>query len=90
MRSVRFELLRPDEIIQERVRFPVIYLPLGPLEWHSLHLPMGTDPLNAEAVARQVAERIRRGRSANVILGYRARPTSRETSESSVSRKTLT
>ena len=23
MRSVRFELLRPDEIIQERVRFPV-------------------------------------------------------------------
>jgi creatinine amidohydrolase len=56
MRSVRFELLRPGEIIRERARFPVVYLPLGPLEWHSLHLPMGTDPLNAEAVARQVAE----------------------------------
>jgi creatinine amidohydrolase len=58
MRSVRFEYLRPAEIIQERERFPVIYLPLGPLEWHSLHLPMGTDPLNAQAVALRVAERI--------------------------------
>jgi creatinine amidohydrolase len=55
MRTVRFELLRPDEIIEEKKRFPVVYLPIGPLEWHSRHLPLGTDPLHAEAVARGAA-----------------------------------
>ena len=57
MRTVRFELLRPNEIVAERERCPVIYFPVGPLEWHSSHMPFGTDALNAEAVARRVAER---------------------------------
>jgi creatinine amidohydrolase len=52
---LQFELLRPDEIIAERERCPVIYVPLGPLEWHARHLPFGTDPLNAQAVAREAA-----------------------------------
>jgi len=56
MRTVRFELLRPDEIIAERARFPVVYQPIGPLEWHGPHMPFGMDPLHAEAVARRVAE----------------------------------
>jgi creatinine amidohydrolase len=56
MRTVRFELLRPHEILEEKERFPVVYLPIGPLEWHGPHLPLGTDPLNAEATARLVAE----------------------------------
>jgi creatinine amidohydrolase len=56
MRTVRFELLRPDEILAERGRCPVVYQPIGPLEWHGPHLPMGTDPLHAEAVARRAAE----------------------------------
>ncbi len=58
MRTVRFELLRPGEIVAERERCPVIYLPIGPLEWHSLHLPVGTDALNAETVARRVAAEV--------------------------------
>lgn len=58
MRTVCFELLRPAEIVAERERCPVVYVPLGPLEWHSLHMPVGTDALNAGAVARRVAERI--------------------------------
>jgi len=58
MRTVRFELLRPQEIVAERTRCPVVYLPLGPLEWHSLHMPMGTDALNAGLTARHVAERV--------------------------------
>jgi creatinine amidohydrolase len=57
-RTVRFELLRPGEIVAERERCPVIYLPIGPLEWHAPHLPFGTDALNAEAVARLVAEKV--------------------------------
>src|SRR5262249_51500199 len=58
MRTVRFELLRPAEIIAERERFPVVFQPLGPLEWHGPHLPYGTDPLHAEDVARRTAEAI--------------------------------
>ncbi len=55
MRTVRFELLRPDEVIAERKRCPVVYQPIGPLEWHGPHMPFGMDPLHAEAVARRVA-----------------------------------
>ncbi len=58
MRTIHFELLRPGEIVVERDRCPLVYLPLGPLEWHSLHLPVGTDPLNAAHVAEQLAGRI--------------------------------
>ena len=58
MRTVQFELMRPGEFLEERERFSVAYLPVGPLEWHGPHMPFGTDPLNAQAVARGVAERI--------------------------------
>jgi creatinine amidohydrolase len=55
MRTVQLELLRPDEILAERQRCSLVYVPVGPLEWHQRHLPLGTDPLNAQAVARQAA-----------------------------------
>jgi creatinine amidohydrolase len=58
MDTVQFELLRPKQIIAERERCPVIYLPIGPLEWHSLHMPVGTDALNAQGVAVEVARRV--------------------------------
>ncbi|MCA0458297.1 MAG: creatininase family protein [Chloroflexi bacterium] len=58
MRTVRFELLRPSEIIAERDRFPVVFQPIGPLEWHGPHLPYGTDPLHAQAVSVRTAEAI--------------------------------
>src|SRR4051794_30361016 len=58
MRTVRFELLRPTEIIAEKERFPVAFQPLGPLEWHGPHLPYGTDPLHAETVAQRTAQAI--------------------------------
>jgi len=57
MRTRKFELLRPDEILNEKKRVPVVYLPIGPLEWHGPHLPVGTDPLNAYSVALALAER---------------------------------
>ena len=57
MRTRRFELLRPGEILAEKERNSVAYLPVGPLEWHGPHLPVGMDPLNAYAVATELAER---------------------------------
>ncbi|MBN1551317.1 creatininase family protein [bacterium] len=55
MRTQRFELLRPHEILHEKSIRPIVYLPVGPLEWHGPAMPIGTDPLIAEAVARQSA-----------------------------------
>jgi creatinine amidohydrolase len=58
MREVRLQWLRPDEVVAERERVPMVYLPIGPLEWHGPHLPLGTDPLQAEHTAIGLAEKI--------------------------------
>jgi len=49
--------LRPEQIISILKRRPVIYIPVGPLEWHGPHLPLGVDPINAERVALAVCEK---------------------------------
>jgi len=56
MRTVKFELLRPNELLNEKKQCPVVYLPVAPLEWHGPHLPYGVDPLNAYAVATRIAK----------------------------------
>ena len=58
MRTVQYELLRPDELIAEKMRFPVVFLPFSPIEWHGQHNPLGVDGLYAQYCARRVAERI--------------------------------
>src|SRR5437762_3298936 len=58
MRTVRFELLRPGEIVAERERFSVVFQPIGPLEWHGPHLPFGVDPLHAQEVATRTAQEV--------------------------------
>lgn len=58
MRTVHFEKLRPDEIIAERERCSIVYLPIGPLEWHGPAMPLGTDPLAAAYTAEKTAEQV--------------------------------
>jgi Uncharacterized protein, putative amidase len=58
MRSVQIEKLRPQEILAEKERKSIVYLPVAPLEWHGPAMPIGTDPMAAEAVAREVAKRV--------------------------------
>ena len=53
--SVRYEMMRPQEILAARDREPVAYVPLGPLEWHGPHLPFGVDMLHAYTIALQCA-----------------------------------
>jgi creatinine amidohydrolase len=50
--------MRPGEILAERERAPVAYVPVGLLEWHGPHLPLGVDALNAEAVAQGLAREV--------------------------------
>lgn len=56
MRSRQIHYLRPQEVLAEMSRFPVVYWPLGLIEWHGPHLPLGVDAFNAEAVALRAAE----------------------------------
>lgn len=56
MRSRQIQYLRPQEVLDEMSRFPVAYWPLGLIEWHGPHLPLGVDAFNAEAIALRVAE----------------------------------
>lgn len=53
--EVRYELLRPGElelIVREK---PVAYLPLGSLEWHGDHLPLGNDGIKAYEICLRAA-----------------------------------
>jgi creatinine amidohydrolase len=53
--EVRYEYLRPQQIVAARDKAPVVYIPIGPLEWHGLHLPLGVDMLHAYTVALETA-----------------------------------
>ena len=55
-REVRYERLRPTQIRQTREDFPALYLPIGTIEWHGLHNPVGLDTLKAHALAIRCAE----------------------------------
>ncbi len=57
-RGVEYELMRPPDIVKERTRIPLVLIPIGPLEWHGPHLPLGTDGLHAHTVAVEVARRV--------------------------------
>ena len=50
-----FHRLRPGQIIERRRECPVVYVPLGTLEWHGLHNPLGADGLQAEEIAKRCA-----------------------------------
>lgn len=53
--SVQLELLHPRElraIVEQR---PIAYIPLGTLEWHSEHLPVGLDALTAHGLCLRAA-----------------------------------
>ena len=56
--SVEIQYLRPNQILQRKKKNSIVYLPVGPLEWHGPHLPLGTDPLRAQIAAVELAREI--------------------------------
>ncbi len=55
LKSVQLELRLPHEIRAALMRRPVIYLPLGTIEWHCEHLPVGLDALTAHGLCLRAA-----------------------------------
>jgi creatinine amidohydrolase len=55
-REVRYEMLRPQEIRQAREQCPVLYIPIGTLEWHGPHSPVGLDTIKAHHLCIRCAQ----------------------------------
>jgi len=53
---VQAELLLPHEIHAALAANSVVYIPLGSIEYHSRHLPIGLDGLNAHGVCTRAAQ----------------------------------
>jgi creatinine amidohydrolase len=54
-REVRYHMLRPDQIKRQREECPVAYIPIGTIEWHGYHNPVGADTLQAEGLSIRCA-----------------------------------
>lgn len=55
---VQYERLRPDQIVARRRECPVAYLPIGTIEWHGVHNPVGLDTLKIHALLCACASEI--------------------------------
>jgi len=55
--EVRYQMLRPAQVVARRKACPVVYIPVGTLEWHGEHNPLGADTLQAEGLAALAARR---------------------------------
>jgi len=55
--EVRYHMLRPAQAVARRKACPVVYVPIGTIEWHGEHNPLGADTLQAEGLAVLCARR---------------------------------
>lgn len=53
--SVRYTELRPHQFRERLGEHPLAYLPLGTLEWHGEHLPLGSDGIISEGLMAECA-----------------------------------
>lgn len=56
--TLQIERLRPHQISEALARRNLVWLPLGTMEWHCHHLPVGLDSLTANGLCIAAAERV--------------------------------
>lgn len=54
--KVQYESLLPHEVIAAREAKPLAYLPIGTIEWHGRHNPLGLDTLKAHELCIRAAQ----------------------------------
>jgi creatinine amidohydrolase len=52
---MRAETLRPEQIQEILRQVPLVYQPIGTIEWHGQHLPIGNDALKAHGICLRAA-----------------------------------
>ncbi len=55
-REVQYKYITPDMFRKRLAEAPVAYLPLGTIEWHGAHLPLGADGIQSEELFGMLAE----------------------------------
>lgn len=55
--KVRYDELRPHEFRERLAKKPLAYIPMGTLEWHGEHLPIGSDAIQAVGLMEECARR---------------------------------
>jgi len=56
--SVLYAELRPQQFRERLAAAPIAYLPLGTLEWHGEHLPLGSDGLQSQGFFLELAQAV--------------------------------
>jgi len=56
--SVLYAELRPQQFRERLAGAPIAYLPLGTLEWHGEHLPLGADGLQSQGFFVELAQEV--------------------------------
>lgn len=59
--ETRYEWMQPAALVERRNACPLIFVPLGPLEYHGPHLPLGVDAFNSTQVAHACCRKLRKG-----------------------------
>lgn len=57
MKKVQYEEMKPHEIVAAREKKPVAYLPIGGVEWHGEHNPVGLDTVKAHELCVRAAQK---------------------------------
>jgi creatinine amidohydrolase len=58
MEKVLYAELTPQEFRERIAACPIAYLPLGTLEWHGEHLPLGADGIQSQGFFIRLAQRV--------------------------------
>ncbi len=58
MSDVRFERMNTNQLSERLDKAPIAYVPIGSLEHHGPHLPVGFDSMNAHRLCLAAAEKI--------------------------------
>ena len=58
LQSIRMETMRPDEVHRRWQEAPIAFVPIGCIEFHGPHLPLGVDGMTAHAVCEDAARRV--------------------------------
>jgi creatinine amidohydrolase len=57
VKKVQYEEMMPHEIVAARREKPVAYLPIGGIEWHGEHNPVGLDTVKAHELCIRAAQK---------------------------------
>jgi creatinine amidohydrolase len=58
LNQYQIERLIPEQIYAALEKKSILYIPLGAIEWHGLHLPIGLDSMTSHGLCLRVAEKV--------------------------------